>query len=58
MSGTFNEQAFEERLQNLKDTQEAINALSSWCLQNKENHKKIVTCWLHCLKRGKILQSM
>ena len=51
-TSVFNEQQFENKLITLKDSQEAINNLSSWCLQNRDHHKKIVNCWLHCLKRG------
>lgn len=43
---------FEKRLSNLKDTQESIQALSAWCLQNRSHHKKIVTSWLAVLKQG------
>ena len=51
-ASVFNEQLFENRLVNLKDSQESIISLSQWCLQNRDHHKKIVNCWLHCLKRG------
>lgn len=52
-TSVFNEQQFENKLVSLKDSQESINSLSAWCLQNRDHHKKIVNCWLHCLKRGK-----
>lgn len=45
---------FEKRLTNLKDTQDSIQALSAWCLQNRSHHKKIVASWLLVLKQGKI----
>lgn len=45
---------FEKRLSNLKDTQDSIQALSAWCLQNRNHHKKIVASWLVVLKQGKI----
>lgn len=45
---------FEKRLTNLKDTQDSIQALSTWCLQNRSHHKKIVASWLLVLKQGKI----
>lgn len=51
----FDSVEFEKRLSNLKDTQESIQALSSWCLQNRSHHKKIVTSWLIVLKQGKIM---
>lgn len=52
----FDSVEFEKRLTNLKDTQDSIQALSAWCLQNRSHHKKIVTSWLVVLKQGKSLQ--
>lgn len=49
----FDSLEFEKRLTNLKDTQESIQALSAWCLQNRMHHKKIVASWLIVLKQGK-----
>lgn len=49
---TFDVEAFEKRLKNLKDTQEGIQGLSAWCLLNHVHHKKIVTAWLNVLKQG------
>ncbi|CAB3226034.1 unnamed protein product [Arctia plantaginis] len=49
----FNTLAFEKRLMQLKDTQESIQSLSSWCLKQKAHHKKIVQSWLNVLKRVK-----
>lgn len=51
----FDSVEFEKRLSNLKDTQDSIQALSAWCLQNRTHHKKIVTSWLLVLKQGKII---
>lgn len=51
----FDSVEFEKRLTNLKDTQDSIQALSAWCLQNRTHHKKIVTSWLLVLKQGKIM---
>lgn len=45
---------FEKRLTNLKDTQDSIQAMSAWCLQNRSHHKKIVTSWLSVLKQGEL----
>ncbi|PSN33251.1 Regulation of nuclear pre-mRNA domain-containing protein 2 [Blattella germanica] len=50
----FNEHQFEKRLQGLKDSQESIMSLSSWCLQHRQHHKKIVASWLRILKKVKI----
>lgn len=49
----FDTELFEKRLQSLKDSQESIQALSSWCLERRPHHKKIVATWLQVLKKGK-----
>lgn len=49
----FDNEAFEKKLLNLKDTQDSIQGLSSWCLHHRAAHKKIVTTWLSVLKTGK-----
>lgn len=49
----FDTVEFEKRLTNLKDTQDNIQALSAWCLQNRSHHKKIVASWLTVVKQGK-----
>ncbi|XP_017465903.1 PREDICTED: uncharacterized protein LOC108358897 [Rhagoletis zephyria] len=51
---TFDEEFFETRLEALKDTQEGIQQLSAWCLQQRPHHKKIVTCWLNVFKRVRV----
>lgn len=48
----FNVVSFEKKLLQLKDSQESINSLSAWCLENRQHHKKIVTAWLNVLKKG------
>lgn len=48
----FQEDNFEQKLLGLKDTQESIQSLSLWCLKHSQQHKKIVSCWLHVLKKG------
>ncbi|KDR13371.1 Regulation of nuclear pre-mRNA domain-containing protein 1A [Zootermopsis nevadensis] len=50
----FNEHQFEKRLQLLKDSQDSIQSLSSWCLQHRQHHKKIVGCWLRVLKKANL----
>ncbi|CAH0598313.1 unnamed protein product [Chrysodeixis includens] len=54
----FNTLAFEKRLMQLKDTQESIQGLSSWCLKQRTHHKKIVSSWLNVLKRVKVEQRL
>lgn len=50
----FDVELFEQRLTNLKDTQEGIQQMSSWCLQQRSQHKKIVSSWLNVLKQGNL----
>ncbi|CAH2058551.1 unnamed protein product, partial [Iphiclides podalirius] len=54
----FNTLTFEKKLMHLKDTQESIQSLSSWCLKQREHHKKIVSSWLNVLKRVKVEQRL
>lgn len=44
---------FEKKLTTIKDTQESIQTVSQWCLDNRAHHKKIVSSWLNVLKQGK-----
>uniref|UniRef100_A0A182M0Q6 CID domain-containing protein n=1 Tax=Anopheles culicifacies TaxID=139723 RepID=A0A182M0Q6_9DIPT len=53
-SGEFDVTSFEKRLRDLKDTQDSIQHLSSWCLSRRAHHKKIVSSWLNVLKQVKI----
>lgn len=55
LEAEFDSIEFEKRLLNLKDTQDSIQAMSAWCLQNRAFHKKIVASWLGILKQGKSL---
>lgn len=50
----FNATDFELRLTNLKDSQESIQAMSSWCLKHRPNHKRVVSSWLNVLKQVKV----
>ncbi|XP_071444475.1 uncharacterized protein [Hetaerina americana] len=49
----FNEHQFEKKLLTLKDSQDSIQTLSSWCLQHRQHHKKIVSTWLKVLRKVK-----
>jgi CID domain len=40
-SPAFDVADFEKRLLALKDTQESIQQLSTWCLQHRASHKKV-----------------
>ncbi|XP_045540109.1 uncharacterized protein LOC106711252 isoform X2 [Papilio machaon] len=57
-SEEFNTLTFEKKLSQLKDTQESIQSLSSWCLKQRDHHKKIVSSWLNVLKRVKVEQRL
>ena len=50
---SFEEAKFMKELIHLRDTQEAIQTLSAWCLKNKKSAYKIARCWLKCIKKGK-----
>uniref|UniRef100_A0A1Q3EWY2 Regulation of nuclear pre-mRNA domain-containing protein 2 n=1 Tax=Culex tarsalis TaxID=7177 RepID=A0A1Q3EWY2_CULTA len=50
----FDVPGFEQRLRDLKDTQDSIQQLSAWCLQRRVHHKKIVNSWLNVLKQVKV----
>ena len=50
----FEEAKFMKDLIHLRDTQEAIQTLSAWCLKNKKSAYKIARCWLKCVKKGKM----
>ncbi|XP_055546292.1 uncharacterized protein LOC129730760 isoform X2 [Wyeomyia smithii] len=52
--GEFDVPGFEQRLRDLKDTQDSIQQLSAWCLQRRAHHKKIVSSWLNVLKQVKV----
>ena len=41
-----------KELVHLRDTQEAIQSLSAWCLKNKKSAYKIARCWLKVVKKG------
>ena len=48
----FEEARFMKELIHLRDTQEAIQTLSAWCLKNKKFSYKIARCWVKCVKKG------
>ena len=49
---SFEEAKFMKELVHLRDTQEAIQSLSAWCLKNKKSAYKIARCWLKVIKKG------
>jgi len=50
-SKVFDEAAAEKRFLNAKNTQESIQGVSSWAMQHKSHHEKIVAVWLSVLKK-------
>ena len=53
----FEETKFMKELVHLRDTQEAIQGLSSWCIKNRKSAYKIARCWLKCVKKGKVFKT-
>lgn len=50
----YSDQEFEKKLMLLKDTQDAIQSLSTWCLKRHENYKCIISIWLKAIRKVKI----
>ncbi|XP_025412490.1 uncharacterized protein LOC112684960 isoform X2 [Sipha flava] len=50
----YSDQEFEKKLMLLKDTQDAIQSLSAWCLKRHTNHKNIISIWLKAIRKVKI----
>ncbi len=49
----FEETQFLRDLVNLRDTQEAIQGLSTWCIRNRRHAYKISRCWLKVARKVK-----
>ncbi|XP_055916445.1 uncharacterized protein LOC129949186 isoform X2 [Eupeodes corollae] len=54
MKQDFDADQFESRLEHLKDTQDGIQQMSSWCLQQRAHHKKVVASWLNVFKKVRV----
>ena len=54
----FNEASFDKKLANLKDTQESIQSLSTWCLHHRDHFKQIIQSWLAAIKKSKTEQCL
>lgn len=58
-SNEFETEKFMKDLINLRDSQEAIQNLSGWCIRNRKNNAyKIARCWLKCIKKVKLEQKL
>ncbi|XP_072316145.1 regulation of nuclear pre-mRNA domain-containing protein 2 isoform X2 [Eucyclogobius newberryi] len=51
-SSTTLEAALDRRFQGISNTMESIQALSTWCIENKKNHGQIVRSWMKWLKKS------
>ena len=49
----FDEATAEKKFVNAKNTQESIQGVSSWAMQHKSHHEKIVAVWFNVLKKCK-----
>ena len=54
-SEKFEEAKFMKELINLKETQDAVQCLSGWCIRNRKFSYKIARCWLKCAKKGNFI---
>jgi len=52
-SKVFDEAAAEKKFLNAKNTQESIQSVSNWALQQKLHHDKIVAIWFSVMKKCK-----
>lgn len=49
----FNSDAFERRLNRLSETQESIESLSSWVIQQVQFAERVATSWMRCFAQSK-----
>uniref|UniRef100_H2U0E9 Regulation of nuclear pre-mRNA domain-containing protein 2 n=1 Tax=Takifugu rubripes TaxID=31033 RepID=H2U0E9_TAKRU len=52
ISGDSLESSLEKRFQNVTNTMDSIQGLSTWCVDNKKYHSLIVRHWIKCLKKS------
>jgi len=55
---SFDDVKFMKELVHLRDTQEAIQSLSAWCIKNKKSAYKIARCWVKVTKKVKTEQKL
>lgn len=46
------ESTLDRKLQNVTNTMDSIQGLSTWCIDNKKYHSVIVRHWMKCLKKS------
>ncbi|XP_040572033.1 uncharacterized protein [Lepeophtheirus salmonis] len=56
--GGFEETKFMKDLINLRDTQEAIQSYSAWCIKHRKAAYKIARCWLKIVKKVRVDQKL
>lgn len=54
-SGDSLESTLERKFQNVTNTMESIQGLSTWCIDNKKYHSLIVRQWVKCVRKCKYL---
>ena len=52
MSSSFSEGNLVKKLEQITNTQDAIQTLSLWILHHKTHYKQIVEKWLQCYRKG------
>uniref|UniRef100_H3DJJ5 Regulation of nuclear pre-mRNA domain-containing protein 2 n=1 Tax=Tetraodon nigroviridis TaxID=99883 RepID=H3DJJ5_TETNG len=52
ISGDSLESSLEKRFQNVTNTMDSIQGLSTWCIDNKRYHSLIVRHWIKCIKKS------
>ena len=57
ISGDSLESSLEKRFQNVSNTMDSIQGLSTWCIDNKKYHSLIVRHWIKCMKKCKYSDS-
>lgn len=55
ISGDSLESSLEKRFQNVTNTMDSIQGLSTWCVDNKKYHSLIVRHWIKCMKKCEYL---
>uniref|UniRef100_A0A8C9YRW7 CID domain-containing protein n=1 Tax=Sander lucioperca TaxID=283035 RepID=A0A8C9YRW7_SANLU len=51
-SGGSLESTLEKKFRGVSNTMDSIQALSTWCIDNKKYHSLIVRHWMKCLRKS------
>uniref|UniRef100_A0A668A899 Regulation of nuclear pre-mRNA domain-containing protein 2 n=1 Tax=Myripristis murdjan TaxID=586833 RepID=A0A668A899_9TELE len=52
------ESTLDRKFQNVSNTMDSIQGLSSWCIENKKYHSLIVRHWMKCLRKSDALHRL